>query len=68
VLAGVNNVLNDPGYLQIVAGNTPVPTLFQPNTVRFGRDYYAGLSLQFTDADLAMLLRVYGALIVAAVL
>ena len=68
VLAGVNNMLNKPGYLQITAGNTDVPTQFQPNSVRFGRDYYFGTVLQFTDADLATLLRVYGALIVSALL
>ena len=33
--------------------------------VRFGRDYFLGGSLHFDDKDLAVLLRVYGALLVA---
>ena len=62
VLAGVDDVFNRPGYLNLVKGNTNVPTQF--DSVRYGRDYFFGATLQFTDADLAMLLRIYGALII----
>jgi phospholipid/cholesterol/gamma-HCH transport system substrate-binding protein len=62
ILGGVDDALNSPGYLRIEKGNTPVPTLF--DRVRYGRDYFVGATLQFTDADLATLIRVYGALIV----
>jgi phospholipid/cholesterol/gamma-HCH transport system substrate-binding protein len=63
--AGIDDALNSPGYLQIRTGNTEVPTLFQE--VHYGRDYFIGTSLHFDDADLATLLRVYGALLVAAI-
>ena len=62
VLAGVHDALNEGGYLPIRTGNTEVPTYF--DEVRYGRDYFVGASLHFDDADLATLLRVYGALIV----
>jgi hypothetical protein len=39
-----------------------VPIQF--DKVRFGRDYFLGAELHFDDADLSMLLRVYGALLV----
>jgi hypothetical protein len=65
VLAGVDDVLNDPGQLQIVTGNTAVPTQF--NTLHYGRDYFLGATLHFDDADLATLIRVYGALIVGLI-
>jgi len=66
VVAGIDDALNTPGYLRITPGNTPVPQDFKE--VRYGRDYFVGLSLQFTDQDLAMLLRVYGALIIGSLL
>jgi hypothetical protein len=62
LLAGVDDALNHPGYLNIEKGNTDVPIQF--DEVRYGRDYFLGAQLQFNDADLAMLLRVYGALLV----
>lgn len=60
--AGIDDVLTQPGYLPIVKGNTDVPQQFE--TLRYGRDYFFGASLQFDDADLALLLRVYGALLI----
>jgi phospholipid/cholesterol/gamma-HCH transport system substrate-binding protein len=66
VLGGVDDALNSPGYLPILKGNTDVPIEF--NKVRYGRDYFLGATLQFTDADLATLIRVYGALIVASLI
>jgi phospholipid/cholesterol/gamma-HCH transport system substrate-binding protein len=62
VLAGVDDALNEPGELEIVTGNTNVPQWFDRLT--YGRDYFVGAALQFDDADLATLLRVYGALLV----
>ncbi|HEX5061111.1 MAG TPA: MlaD family protein [Kofleriaceae bacterium] len=65
LIAGVDDALNKPGYLQIRKGNPPgsdVPIQF--DQVRFGRDFFLGAELHFDDADLSMLLRVYGALLV----
>ncbi len=61
-IAGIDDALNAPGYLNIEQGNTDVPIQFEE--IRFGRDYFLGASLHFDDADLSMLLRVYGALLV----
>jgi phospholipid/cholesterol/gamma-HCH transport system substrate-binding protein len=61
VTAGVDDVLNRPGYLQIIEGNTSVPQQF--DKLRYGRDYFLGASLQFTDEDLATILRAYGAML-----
>ena len=66
ILAGVDDVLNKPGNLNIRPGNTPVPVEFQ--TLRYGRDYFLGVGLRFDDADLSTILRVYGALITGFVL
>jgi phospholipid/cholesterol/gamma-HCH transport system substrate-binding protein len=65
ILAGVDDVLTTPGSLPIITGNTPVPTVFQE--LRYGRDVFLGASLHFTDADLATILRFYGALLVGYV-
>ena len=62
VIAGIDDALNAPGYLSIPEDNASVPRDFKK--VRYGRDYFVGGALQFTDADLSMLLRVYGALLV----
>lgn len=62
VMAGVDDALNKPGYLPVVLGNSNVPQVF--DKVRYGRDYFVGTTLVFTDADIAVLLRVYGALLV----
>jgi phospholipid/cholesterol/gamma-HCH transport system substrate-binding protein len=58
VLGGVDELLNRPQNLQIVQGNSDVPTQF--STFRFGRDYFLGGMLQFNDEDLAALLTVAG--------
>ena len=65
LIGGVDDVLNKPGYLNIETGNTEVPTYFEK--LRYGRDYFLGATLQFTDADLALLIRVYGALLVGLI-
>jgi len=62
VLAGVDDALNQPGYLPIVSGKPGAPKTF--DEVRYGRDYFLGTMLVFNDADIAVLLRVYGALLV----
>jgi phospholipid/cholesterol/gamma-HCH transport system substrate-binding protein len=62
VLAGVDDALNKPGYLRILPDNQEVPKQF--DRMRFGRDYFAGAMLYFTDEDISVLLRVYGALLV----
>ncbi len=65
VIAGIDDALNDPGYLTINKGiDQDVPD--QLTKVRFGRDYFFGATLHFDDADLATLLRVYGALLAGA--
>ncbi|MDX2089645.1 MAG: MlaD family protein [Kofleriaceae bacterium] len=65
VLAGVDDALNTPGYLLINNGiDQGVPNQF--TEVRFGRDYFIGATLHFDDADLATLLRVYGAVLASA--
>jgi phospholipid/cholesterol/gamma-HCH transport system substrate-binding protein len=62
LIAGIDDVLNEPGYLPIDQGNTEVPKQFEQ--VRHGRDWFLGAQLHFDDADLSTLLRVYGALLV----
>ena len=58
VMAGVDDAFNRPGYLSIINGNAGVPRVLEQ--VRYGRDYFLGASLHFTDEDLATLLRIYG--------
>lgn len=65
VIAGVDDALNDPQYLNVRVGNTDVPDWL--GEVRSGRDYFIGGALHFDDADLATLLRVYGALLASAI-
>jgi phospholipid/cholesterol/gamma-HCH transport system substrate-binding protein len=62
LIAGVDDVLNAPRNLQIRQANSETPVQF--DEVRIGRDYFLGAELHFDDADLATLLRVYGALLV----
>lgn len=64
IVAGVDDVLNDPQYLDVRTGNVDVPQWF--DEVRIGRDYFIGGALHFDDADLATLLRIYGAVLAGA--
>jgi phospholipid/cholesterol/gamma-HCH transport system substrate-binding protein len=64
VLGGVDDVLNQPGYLAISPTNQTVPDSL--TKVRYGRDYFLGAAIYLDEADLATLLRVYGALLVGA--
>jgi hypothetical protein len=66
VLAGVDDALNTPGYLRVISGAPGAPQVL--DKVRFGRDYFVGSSLQFSDEDIAVLLRVYGAILVGSLL
>jgi phospholipid/cholesterol/gamma-HCH transport system substrate-binding protein len=65
LIAGVDDALNPGAYLPIAPwpGNQDVPVWFEE--VRYGRDYFFGAMLNITDADLATMLRIYGALFVA---
>ena len=62
IVGGVTDALTRPGELNIETGNSPQPTYF--NEVRFGRDYFLGATLQFTDADLMSIARIYGAMLI----
>ncbi|HUS28379.1 MAG TPA: MlaD family protein, partial [Kofleriaceae bacterium] len=64
VLGGVDELLNDSQTLPIIAGNSEVPVQFEE--FRFGRDYFLGGMLRFTDEDLAALLTVGGSAIAGA--
>ncbi|HEU4729329.1 MAG TPA: MlaD family protein [Kofleriaceae bacterium] len=64
VLGGVDELLNTPSTLQIVKGTSNVPTQF--DTFRFGRDYFFGGMLRFTDEDLSALLTVGGSAVAGA--
>jgi phospholipid/cholesterol/gamma-HCH transport system substrate-binding protein len=63
IVGGIDDALNSPHTLNIVTGNTDVPQWF--DKLRYGRDYFLGGTLYFTDEDLAMMIRVYGALLVS---
>ncbi len=62
LIAGVDDALTSPGYLSIANVTSEVPVYF--DKVRYGRDYFLGATLHFDEADLAVLLRVYGALLI----
>lgn len=64
VLGGVDELINDPSTLQIVKGTSSVPIQF--DTFRFGRDYFLGGMLRFTDEDLTALLTVGGSAVAGA--
>jgi phospholipid/cholesterol/gamma-HCH transport system substrate-binding protein len=62
---GVDDLLNPGGYLPIAQwpAAQDVPRFF--NEVRYGRDYFFGGMINISDADLASMLRIYGALLLA---
>ncbi|MGE0549791.1 MAG: MlaD family protein [Kofleriaceae bacterium] len=62
VIGGIDDALNPPGELMINSGAPKVPQALQ--TLHYGRDYFVGVGLYFTDADLSTLVRIYGALLV----
>lgn len=63
--AGVDDVLNPGKDLPIAAwpAAQDVPRIL--DSLHYGRDYFIGATLNITDADLATMLRVYGALLLA---
>jgi phospholipid/cholesterol/gamma-HCH transport system substrate-binding protein len=65
IVAGIDDVLNPGGTLPIAAWppGEENPQWFEE--VRYGRDYFVGGMINITDADLATMLRVYGALLLA---
>jgi phospholipid/cholesterol/gamma-HCH transport system substrate-binding protein len=64
VLGGVDELLNAPRTLPIVKGTSDVPIQF--DTLRIGRDFFAGAMLRFNDEDLAALLSVGGSAVSGA--
>jgi phospholipid/cholesterol/gamma-HCH transport system substrate-binding protein len=66
VIGGIDDLFTKGTYLPIETGNTNVPTYFE--SVRYGRDYFFGASLQFSEVELATMLRIYGAMIVGLLL
>jgi phospholipid/cholesterol/gamma-HCH transport system substrate-binding protein len=58
ILGGVDDALNKPQYLVINPGNVDTPTQF--DELRYGRDYFFGGMLRFSDEDLSALLTVGG--------
>jgi phospholipid/cholesterol/gamma-HCH transport system substrate-binding protein len=63
ISGGVDDVFATPGYLPIETGNAAEPTYF--NKLRYGRDYFLGGELRFTDEDLGSMVRIYGAMLTA---
>ena len=63
ISGGVDDVFSTPGYLPIETGNAAEPAYF--NKLRYGRDYFLGGELRFTDEDLGSMVRIYGAMLVA---
>lgn len=64
ILAGIDDILNNPEYLPVVNGNTAVPE--ELSKLRYGRDYFGGAMLRFNDEDLAALLTVAGSAVTGA--
>jgi phospholipid/cholesterol/gamma-HCH transport system substrate-binding protein len=64
VLGGVDELLNTPNRLPIIKGDSGVPIQF--DSLRYGRDYFFGGELRFTDEDLSALLTVGGAALAGA--
>ena len=62
ILGGITDALDKSGTLNIENGNLAQPTYL--NQLRYGRDVFLGVNLQFTDADLASLARIYGAMLI----
>ncbi|MBX3160028.1 MAG: MCE family protein [Deltaproteobacteria bacterium] len=58
IIGGVDELINQPGYLPIAKGNSDVPIQF--DYFRYGRDYFFGGMLRFNDEDIAALLTVAG--------
>jgi phospholipid/cholesterol/gamma-HCH transport system substrate-binding protein len=61
IVAGITDALTHPGELPIEIGNSAEPTYF--NSVRYGRDYFLGAMLHFTDDDITNMARIYGNLL-----
>ena len=66
ILGGVDELINKPDTLSVITGTDPSGVPIQFNKFHFGRDYFAGLMLRFTDDDLAALLTVAGSAVTNA--
>jgi len=64
VLGGIDDALNPHDELPVEYGTTDVPGFYK--TVHYGRDYFLGAALYFSDEDITTLLRLYGALLIGA--
>jgi len=62
ILGGIDDALNPHDELPVEYGTVDVPGFYQ--TVHYGRDYFVGASLHFSDEDITTLLRLYGALMI----
>jgi phospholipid/cholesterol/gamma-HCH transport system substrate-binding protein len=60
IVGGIDELINKPDSLKIIKGTDPSGVPIQFDTLRFGRDVFAGLMLRFNDEDLAALLTVAG--------
>jgi phospholipid/cholesterol/gamma-HCH transport system substrate-binding protein len=63
VVGGIDDALTGGAELNIApwSADADVPVALQE--LRYGRDYFLGVNLAFTDADLNTLLRIYGGLV-----
>jgi len=68
VVAGIDDALNRGRYLPIAPWPPANDVPLALERVHFGRDYFIGGMVNITDADLATMLRVYGAVLVASLL
>jgi phospholipid/cholesterol/gamma-HCH transport system substrate-binding protein len=64
ILGGIDEMLNTPDSLPILTGMSDVPVQFEE--FKYGRDFFLGGMLRFTDEDLAALLTVGGSAIAGA--
>nr|MBA2540068.1 hypothetical protein [Deltaproteobacteria bacterium] len=66
IVGGIDEIFNNPDTLTIVKGTDPSGVPIQFDTFQFGRDYFAGAMLKFSDEDLAALLTVAGSAVSSA--
>ncbi len=67
VVGGVDDALTPGGDLPIAPWPATADVPIQFDELRYGRDYFLGLSLHFTDTDLNRMLFLYGGLLGALI-
>ena len=67
VLGGIDDAFTGGAELQIAPWTTEADVPTELAEVRYGRDYFLGFNLSFTDADINRLLRIYGGLVATLV-